>query len=287
MEFTINVQPAEKIPATSFVLPVFADEPTLLVTHLDKLTKGKLSALLKEETDLDKAGSLHTYTTLPGLDAERLHVVSLGPRAKLDRRAWMKAVRSAAAALANGPVGTAVVSLAEIEVPGTTLTERLRRLATALEDATYTYDATKTTNGKKPRGADRIELPLPTPLTPNELAALEEGRAIAAGMARARELGNLPPNLCTPAKLAETALELGKVYDLKVEVLEREDAERLGMGAFLAVAAGSKTPPKFIVAEYRGSGRNAANAAPSSSSAKASPSIRAVSASSPPPRWTR
>ena len=73
-------------------------------------------------------------------------------------------------------------------------------------------------------------------------------------MARARELGNLPPNLCTPAKLAETALELGKAYELKVQVLEREDAERLGMGAFLAVAAGSKTPPKFIVAEYRGSG---------------------------------
>lgn len=98
MEFTINVQPAEKIPATSFVLPVFADEPMPLAKRLDKLSKGKLTALLNEETDLDKAGSLHTYTTLPGLDAERLHVVSLGPRAKLDRRAWMKAVRAAAAA---------------------------------------------------------------------------------------------------------------------------------------------------------------------------------------------
>lgn len=254
MEFTINVQPPEKIPATSFVLPVFADEPTPLTKRLDKLTQGKLTALLNEETDLDKAGSLHTYTTLPGLEAERVHVVSLGPRAKLDRRAWMKAVRAAAAALANGPGGTAVVPLAELKVPGTTLAERLRRLATTLEDATYRYEATKTTNGKKPRGAERIELPLSAPLAPDELAALEEGRAIAAGMARARELGNLPPNLCTPAKLAETALELGKAYELKVQVLEREDAERLGMGAFLAVAAGSKTPPKFIVAEYRGSG---------------------------------
>ena len=39
-----------------------------------------------------------------------------------------------------------------------------------------------------------------------------------------------------------------------LEVLERTDIEKLGMGALLAVSSGSATPPKLIVLEYKGAG---------------------------------
>ncbi len=66
----------------------------------------------------------------------------------------------------------------------------------------------------------------------------------------ARELGNLPGNICTPTYLAEQAQELAKTHKLKVEVLERSDMEVLGMGSLLSVARGSRQPPKFIVLQY-------------------------------------
>jgi leucyl aminopeptidase len=80
--------------------------------------------------------------------------------------------------------------------------------------------------------------------------ALQRGLAIASGIRFAKDLGNLPGNICTPTFLAEQALELGKTFDFKVEVLEKKDMEKLGMGSFLSVARGSRQPPKLIVMHY-------------------------------------
>jgi leucyl aminopeptidase len=76
--------------------------------------------------------------------------------------------------------------------------------------------------------------------------------AIAQGMNLARDLGNLPGNLCTPTYLAEQAQALAETYALGIDVLEREAMENLGMGSLLSVAKGSDQPPKFIVLNYHG-----------------------------------
>ncbi|MEO5696832.1 MAG: leucyl aminopeptidase [Burkholderiaceae bacterium] len=81
---------------------------------------------------------------------------------------------------------------------------------------------------------------------------LARGQAIAAGVTLARECANRPGNHCTPSYLADQAKKLGKEFDLKVEVLDRKDCEKLGMGSFLAVAQGSAEPLRFIVARYQG-----------------------------------
>ncbi len=78
------------------------------------------------------------------------------------------------------------------------------------------------------------------------------GGAIANGTSLAKDLGNLPPNMCTPTYLAKTAQKIGKNFGIKVEVLERKDIEALGMGAMIAVTQGAETPPKFIVMHYKG-----------------------------------
>jgi leucyl aminopeptidase len=83
-------------------------------------------------------------------------------------------------------------------------------------------------------------------------AAIARGVAIAEGVTLAKDLGNMPGNLCTPTYLAEQARELGARHGFTVQILERKDLEALGMGAFLAVARGSPQPPKLIVMEHRG-----------------------------------
>jgi leucyl aminopeptidase len=87
--------------------------------------------------------------------------------------------------------------------------------------------------------------------------AIERATAISGGIALAKDLGNLPGNICTPAYLADQARQIGKRHGFKVDVLEKKDIEKLRMGAFLAVARGSPQPPKLIVMEYRGGARAA------------------------------
>ncbi len=74
-------------------------------------------------------------------------------------------------------------------------------------------------------------------------AAVEQGIAMVEGMNLAKDLGNLPPNVCTPSYLGKTAQGLSKKVGLKVEVLGRKQIEALGMGSFLSVANGSESPP--------------------------------------------
>jgi leucyl aminopeptidase len=83
-------------------------------------------------------------------------------------------------------------------------------------------------------------------------AGLAQGLAVAHGMSLAKDLGNLPPNVCTPTYLANQAKDLAKRYRMKITVLERADMEKLGMHTLLSVAQGSAQPPKFIVLEHHG-----------------------------------
>jgi len=85
---------------------------------------------------------------------------------------------------------------------------------------------------------------------------LADGLALSAGVSLTKDLGNLPPNVCTPTYLAEQAILLGKTYGLKIEVLERTTLEKLGMGSFLAVAQGSEEPPKLIVLQHLKGNKN-------------------------------
>ncbi len=83
-------------------------------------------------------------------------------------------------------------------------------------------------------------------------AAVAEGVAMVEGMNLAKDLGNLPPNICTPTYLGKAAQGLSKKTALKVEVMGRKQIEALGMGSFLSVAQGSNTPPQFIVMRHQG-----------------------------------
>ena len=73
-----------------------------------------------------------------------------------------------------------------------------------------------------------------------------------SGMNLTKDLGNLPPNICTPTFLAHTAQNLSKKSSLRVQVLGEKQIEALGMGSFLAVAKGSDTPPQFIIMRHDG-----------------------------------
>ncbi|NEN89242.1 MAG: leucyl aminopeptidase [Okeania sp. SIO3H1] len=83
---------------------------------------------------------------------------------------------------------------------------------------------------------------------------IARARKICSGVILARELVAAPANSCTPITMAETAEALAKEFGLTIEILEQEDCEKLGMGAFLGVAKASDIPPKFIHITYKPEG---------------------------------
>lgn len=84
--------------------------------------------------------------------------------------------------------------------------------------------------------------------------AIARAHAICDGVILARELVSAPANVVTPVTLADTVAAMAREYGLELEILEREDCERLGMGSYLGVAQASDLPPKFIHLTYNPAG---------------------------------
>src|SRR4029450_1085985 len=113
--------------------------------------------------------------------------------------------------------------------------------------ACYRYTATL---GAKNKGREETGLKSLAIAVPDDAGdhahALAQGKAIAAGVAFSRELGNLPPNICNPAYLAQQAHEFAARFDkAECDVLGRDQMEALGMGSLLAVAQGSANEPQL------------------------------------------
>ena len=255
MEFTIKTASPEKLATGTLVVGVFAGaKPAGAAAALDKASKGKLAALLKRGDLDDKAGSQLLLHDLPGTACERVLLVSLGKQDDFGDKPWRDALAATAKVLAGSPARDAAVFLADLELPGRDLAWRLQQAARLLADGAYRYDAPKAANGKpaKERGAQKITLAISAKVNAELESAVRRGQAVAEGMALARDLGNKPANVCTPTHLAETAQALGKQFKFKVEVLDRAEMEKLGMGSLLSVTRGSHEPPRFIVMQYKG-----------------------------------
>ena len=75
--------------------------------------------------------------------------------------------------------------------------------------------------------------------------------AISNGINKAKDLGNTPPNICTPTYLSNQAKELQNKYkSLNVEVLDERKMGSLKMGSLLSVSRGSKEPAKLVTIKY-------------------------------------
>ena len=78
-----------------------------------------------------------------------------------------------------------------------------------------------------------------------------EGLSGARGQNLARELGDLPSNLLTPALFASRARKVAREWGYKCTVFGEKEMERLKMGAFLGVAKGSRLSPRLVVLQTR------------------------------------
>ncbi|MFO0040449.1 MAG: leucyl aminopeptidase, partial [Pseudomonadota bacterium] len=228
---------------------VFEDKTLPAATaEADTAAGGAIRRLVEAGDVTGKPGSIARLFHLPGVKAPRILLTGLGEPHKFDAARYHKACLEAAKALASGPVRRAANFVPEVDLEGRGAAWRARQAAVAADSACYRYTATV----KARNGAGLEEMLLPAA---GGEAALAQARAIAAGVALARELGNLPPNICNPAYLADTARRIAAdEAGVMLEVIEREELQRMGMGALLAVAQGSANPPRLLVLRWQGAG---------------------------------
>ena len=174
---------------------------------------------------------------------ERLLLVGLGKRDQVSAEKIRQAGGKAATHLRSMGMKKAVLStdsLAALKIsPAAFIEGALLGL--------YTYRRYKKDDDKK--SLENITL---LAKSTRELTdGLKRVEAVSAGVCFARDLVNTPANDMTPTHLAKAASSL-RTKRLSVRILNKHDVKKIGMGAFLAVAKGSREEPRFIVLDYKG-----------------------------------
>ncbi|MDN5864129.1 MAG: leucyl aminopeptidase [Gammaproteobacteria bacterium] len=221
---------------------------------IDKTTRGAIAKHIRGSAFDGKHGDHLLLFDPAGLKAERLLLVGVGEKKTLDLAALRKAVRASVKALADAGIGEATSLLTTLKPAGFNVEAVARATVEASEHAAYRFERMKSKQSSRAPAPRKIALHV---ATSTQLAparrGVNTGGAVGLGVALARDLGNLPANVCTPSYLASEARKMARKYaSLKVKVLGETDIKRLGMGDFWGVARGSSQPPRLILFEYSG-----------------------------------
>jgi leucyl aminopeptidase len=261
MEYSIKSGDPAKQRTACLVLGVFSKRQLPpLAQQIDKASKGYLQAILKHgDMDGEPGQQLMIYH-VPGISAERILLIGLGKRSELKRKDYAKALGNALKSLKDSHATEAIWGLCEVEIDDiSSLPATTRETVILAEEHLYQYTETKTPPPKPPRPLKRLTLLLQNR---RQLKAAQksliQGKAMAKGIKLTKDLGNLPGNLCTPTYLANQARKLARNHDqLKVQILDEKQMQKLGMGALLSVSRGSRQPAKLIIMNYQGGKSNA------------------------------
>ncbi len=255
MEFHVKSGSPEKQRSACIVIGVF--EPRKLSPvgeQLDQVSDGYISNILRRGDLEGKAGQVLLLHNVPNTLCDRVLLIGCGKERDFSESQYKRIISKAISTLNDTGSMEAVCFLSELNVKGRDTHWKVKHAVEAAQSSLYTFDQlkSKTDTARRPLRKLVFNVTTRRDLTIGE-QAIAEGQAVAEGVKLAKDLANMPPNICHPTYLAEQAEKIADDYDkVSVEILEESDMLELGMGAFMAVAQGSAQPAKLVILNYNG-----------------------------------
>jgi len=217
---------------------------------LDGPAKGALARLF---TTGDFSGARDESATVYA-DGRRILLVGLGKPEDVARTSVRRAASVAARRSRGFGTGAVAFAVPAAFRPALGAADFAQVAAEGLGQGAWQFEELKSPSEDRKPPLERLTVVVDAPERAGAEKGFAIGQAVAEGQALTRRLQFLPPNVCTPILLAETAQEMGRRFGFTVTVLDRKQMEAEGFGALLAVAQGSVTEPRFVTLEYRGNG---------------------------------
>ncbi len=261
MEFQVQTGNIAQWQGDGIVVQVIQGKsgPDNAAEAVDQGLAGALSTIIKESNFKGEVGATRVFYTLGKIPATRVCIVGLGKAEDftLDR-ARRAAANSIKALRKSGAKSVATIVLG-VGVNNIGLADAAQANAEGIVMGLWRfqkYQANGTEESPDENGQANIEtITFFVPGAADSQAAsqaIERGRIMGEATNFARDLANEPGNTLTPTRLAEIAREVAEKNGLEFYVIDRAEAQRKGMGAFLGVARGSDEPPAMIVMRYWG-----------------------------------
>ncbi|MBV1879879.1 MAG: leucyl aminopeptidase [Pseudomonadales bacterium] len=254
MEFGTKSGNPVKTRSQCIIVGVYEDgqlSPTAEL--LDTASKGYLKKVVARGDTDGKIGQNVLLHDIPGISSTRILLVGLGKKDAASGSKFSQMAQSVIATLKNIPAKQVLCSLAETEAGDNNLYWKTRKIVELFSAGIYAYTDMRGTPPKPHSKVEKVDLLTDKKNHTITRRALKDAKAIALGVAIAKDLGNTPSNICTPTYLAKQAIQLGKAYaSLTTKILDEKEMAKLGMGSFLSVGHGSAEPSKMIIIHHKG-----------------------------------
>ncbi len=253
MKYSIRVGSAHTVTADCLVLVIWnKGDLNNEARAVDGASAKSLSKLLRAGDFDGKLGDSLVIHNPAGVRAKRLLLVGGGDARKFTAKNAAKTLRSALQAAFKLNAASLHLAIASVTVIDRDPAWLATRVALEAEDSSYRYDTTKSQKSK-PVAIKTISLSAAGNQRKSLERALKLGQETGKAINHAKQLGNLPANICTPTYLAKEAQQLDKRHAaVTTSVLSEKQMQRLGMGSLLSVSAGSVQEAKLIVMQYKG-----------------------------------
>ena len=254
MQFSVKVGVGPKNKSECSILPLFDGRGLSTITaSFDRVLKERIRRLIRNGDASGKLGQTFLMRDIRPTGSDNILLVGCGPKKRFEVQQLAKAATAAADALGKTGIRSATSFLTVDSTDVIDSYHSARTVVQATRFALYRFTEQKSKADPNPK-LNRVTLVCNDKDQLKEgKRGLTEGAAIANGVELARDLGNRPPNVCTPSHLATVARRVAHERPkLSVKVLSEDQIRKIGMGALLSVTAGTKSPAKLIVMQYKG-----------------------------------
>jgi leucyl aminopeptidase len=250
----------DQIEEQAIILAHFEEQKKLtgLVKAIDDRVSGMINHLLKNKDFVGRLNQTAIIYPQGKLPTPRIILAGLGKREEFDLTGQssvsLDKLRQAFASACRRAKELRIKSFSTMVFPaalkGMDLIKASQAMVEGILLSNYQMDQYKTTKEEKSLGSFTI-----VEEDREKIEAIEKGAHLGKisswATNFARDLANYPSNILTPTRLSLEAKKLAQENNLRCRILSLPQIKRLQMNSFLAVASGSKEPPKLIILEYR------------------------------------
>ena len=253
LEISVAKGLLEETPANVLVLNLFEGVkiPAGATGAIDIALDGLISKFVIAKEGFDgKFGSMYVFPTYGKIAAEKVLLVGLGKNKDFNLNRLREISQKIIKKCMKMHNARKVISVLHgAGIGGFDPEQSARMIAEGTLIGAYSFDKYKTEKQSK-KVEDFVIVDMVEENCKKAKTGAKRGKIIATAVNFARNLSNEQPAYATPSKLAEIAQSL---KDIDVKVYDKDEIEKMGMGAFLGVARGSSQEPKFIHMRYKSS----------------------------------
>lgn len=255
MEYQTTTRDAARVAADCLIVGVYErGNLGTAAASVNEASRGWLERQIRAGDVSTREGKATLLPAPQGVKAQRILAVGLGKKSEFNASRYRRALGKALELTRDSKIRSVAVGLSLEPVDDSTPYYLGRFSGELLGASLYVFDQMKSKRAPKPAPIGKLILICASRGDANKAkAGAEHGGVIAGGVSLAKDLGNLPANVCTPSYLARVARDQAKkIAGLETKVLGEPEIKRLGMNTFLSVTSGASEPARLIVMQYKG-----------------------------------